>query len=137
MKTINRVVIISILLLSGCTMGDNLDRRYTKETTVPVQIRNQDVCLSLPIQSDERIISAITYNVKSPQEQMVFPQNKQATSGLFCIAPDEYKFAPGQEYIIFIEVNKAQENKSDNKSTRKAFSATFNIVKSGDVLTVK
>lgn len=136
MNIISRFVIIYILLLCGCTAGDKLDRRYTKEVTVPVQIKNQDVCLSLPIQADEKIILAITYNITTPQEQIIFPHNKQAASGLFCISPDEYNFAPGQEYITFIEVNRAQKNGADNKATRKAFSATFSIAKSGDILMV-
>lgn len=123
-------VIGLVILLTSCTIGDNLDERYTKETVVQIKKQGADVCFSLPIQENEIIVSAITYNLNKSPDQIVFPANKQAVSGLFCISPVEYKFTAGQEYITHIEVNK-RENDGDKKSTRKAFVATFLIEKKG------
>lgn len=131
MTMLNKSVIPLIVLLSGCTLGDNLEHRYTKETSVPAHVRNSDVCLSLPIQSNEIVVSAITYNVEKPLEQVIFPSDKQPKSGLFCILPGEFKFKTGQEYLTQIEVNiKAQGE--DKKSTRKAYVSTFRVGQKGD-----
>ncbi|WP_373963401.1 putative T6SS immunity periplasmic lipoprotein [Kosakonia sacchari] len=131
MTILNKSVISLIVLLSGCTLGDNLEHRYTKETFVPAHMRNNDVCLSLPIQNNETVVSAITYNVEKPLEQIIFPSDKQPKSGLFCILPTEFKFKTGQEYLTQIEVN-IRTNGEDKKSTRKAYVSTFQVVPKGD-----
>ncbi|MDA2003162.1 hypothetical protein PDL69_30155, partial [Bacillus cereus] len=78
----------------------------------------------LPILNNETVVSAITYNVEKPLEQIIFPSDKQPKSGLFCILPTEFKFKTGQEYLTQIEVN-IRTNGEDKKSTRKAYVSTF------------
>ncbi len=131
MSTLKKTVIPLIVFLSGCTLGDNLEHRYTKEVSVPVYLRNSDVCLSLPIKSNESVVSAITYSVENPSEQIIFPSDKQPKSGLFCISPNEFTFKTGQEYLTQIETN-INADGEDKKSTRKAYVSTFDVVKKGD-----
>lgn len=131
MTMLNKLFILLIILLSGCTLGDNLGHRYTKEISVPAHVRNSDVCLSLPIQSNETVVSAITYNVGKPSEQIIFPSDKQPEAGLFCILAGEFKFKTDQEYLTQVEVNVRAEGKN-NKSTQKAYVSTFQAVKKGD-----
>ncbi|MGC0916191.1 putative T6SS immunity periplasmic lipoprotein [Pantoea agglomerans] len=135
MNILTKTLILIVFLLSGCTLGENLDNRYTKETPVPAHVRNSEVCVSLPIQSDEKVVSALTYNMKNPSEQVIFPADKQPKAGLFCIQPEEIKFENGQTYLIYIEVNKKAggENK---KATRKAYISTFQAVQQGNNLTI-
>lgn len=135
MNSLNKLAIVLIVVVSGCTLGDNLDRRYTKETPVPAHVSNSDVCLSLPLQSNEAVVSAITYNLEKPSEQFIFPSSKQPKSGLFCIQPDEFKFKSGQEYLTQIEANRSagSENK---KATRKAYVSTFRVIEKGDKLDI-
>ncbi|MCX2194925.1 hypothetical protein LD112_23625 [Pantoea agglomerans] len=83
MNILTKTLIPVIFLLSGCTLGENLDNRYTKETPVPAHVQNSDVCVSIPIQSDEKVVSALTYNMKNPSEQVIFPADKQPKAGLF------------------------------------------------------
>lgn len=131
MTILNTFVISLIILLSGCTLGDNLEQRYTQETSVPAHVRNSDICLSLPMQSNETVVSAMAYNIGKPSEQIIFPSDKQPISGLFCILPDEFTFKMGEEYLTQIEVNLRTEGE-DKKSTRKACVSTFQIVQKGD-----
>ncbi|KAA8998947.1 hypothetical protein FJU30_14805 [Affinibrenneria salicis] len=131
MTILNKSVISLIVLLSGCTLSDNLEQRYTKETLVPAHVRNSDVCFSLPIQSNETVVSAITYNIENPLEQVIFPSDKQPKSGLFCILPGEFKFKTGQEYLTQIEVN-IRTDGEDKKNARKAYISTFKVVLKGD-----
>lgn len=131
MTMLNNFAILLIILLSGCTLGDNLEHRYTKEISVPAHVRNSDVCLSLPLQSNETVVSAITYNVGKPSEQIIFPSDKQPKAGLFCILPDEFNFKTGQEYLTQVEVNVRAEGE-DKKSTRKAYVSTFQVVQKGN-----
>lgn len=135
MTILNKSVISLIVLLSGCTLGDHLEHRYTKETLVPAHMRNSDVCLSLPIQSNETVVSAITYSIEKPLEQIIFPSDKQPKSGLFCILPSEFKFKTGQEYLTQIEVN-IRADSEDKKSTQKAYISTFQVVLKGDRLNI-
>jgi len=135
MNSLNKIVIALIVVVSGCTLGDNLDRRYTQETPVSAHVNNSDICLSLPLQSDEAVVSAITYNLEKPSEQFIFPSSKQAKSGLFCIQPDEFKFKSGQEYLTQIEVNKSADSEN-KKATRKAYVSTFRVVEKGDKLSI-
>lgn len=72
MNILTKTITLVVFLLSGCTLGENLDNRYTKETPVPAHVRNSDVCVSIPIQSDEKVVSALTYNMKTPSEQVIF-----------------------------------------------------------------
>lgn len=137
MSTIKKLIGIAIILLSGCTMGDNLERRYTHETPVPVQIQRQSVCLLVPVQTNEKIVSAVTYNAKTPQQQVIFPSSKQVESGAFCISPAEFKFIAGEEYFTLIEVNSDRQNGLDDKSTRRAFSASFRIINRADGLAIE
>ncbi|SFU13981.1 hypothetical protein SAMN05192562_10691 [Kosakonia arachidis] len=131
MTILNKSVISLIILLSGCTLGDNLEHRYTKETVVPAHMRNNDVCLSLPIHINETVVSAITYNTEKPLEQVIYPSDKQPESGLFCILPSEFKFKTGQEYLTQIEVN-IRVDGEDKKTTRKAYVSAFQVVQKGD-----
>lgn len=131
MTILNKFVISLIILLNGCSLGDNLEHRYTKETVVPAHMRNNDVCLSLPIHSNETVVSAITYDTEKPSEQVIYPSDKQPESGLFCIQPGEFKFKTGQEYLTQIEVN-IRSDGEDKKSTRKAYVSTFRVVQKGD-----
>lgn len=131
MTILKKSLISLILFLSGCTLGDNLEHRYTKEVPVPVYVKDNDVCLSLPIKSNETVVSAITYSVENPLEQVVFPSDKQPKSGLFCISPNEFKFKTGQEYLSQIEVN-INTDYDDKKSTRRAFVSTYEVIKKGD-----
>ncbi|WP_230330266.1 hypothetical protein [Citrobacter sp. Res13-Lact-LER2-35-b] len=85
----------------------------------------------LPILNNETVVSAITYNVEKPLEQIIFPSDKQPKSGLFCILPTEFKFKTGQEYLTQIEVN-IRTNGEDKKSKRKAYVSTFQVVQKGD-----
>ncbi|MGC0785728.1 putative T6SS immunity periplasmic lipoprotein [Pantoea agglomerans] len=135
MNILTKTLIPVVFLLSGCTLGENLDNRYTKETPVPAHVQNSDVCVSLPIKSDEKVVSALTYNMKKPSEQVIFPADKKTKAGLFCIQPEEIKFENGQKYLIYIEVNKkaGDENK---KATRKAYVSTFQAVQQGNNLTI-
>lgn len=135
MNILTKTLIPVVCLLSGCTLGENLDNRYTKETTVPAHVRNSEVCVSIPLQSDENVVSALTYNMKKPSEKIIFPADKQPKAGLFCIQPEEIKFKNGQAYLIYIEVNKkaGSENK---KATRKAYVSTFQAVQQGNNLTI-
>ena len=131
----NKILISLIFLLSGCTLGENLEDRYTKETPISAQIRNSDVCLSIPIQNDEIVVSALTYNIKKPSEQMIFPAGKQPKSGLFCIQPGEFRFENGQEYLTYIEVN-IKASGTNEKITRKAYISNFQIEKQDDSLKI-
>lgn len=135
MTIINKTLIVLIFLLNGCTLGENLDDRYTKETPVPAHTRNNDVCISIPIQNDEIIVSALTYNMKKPSEQITFPTGKQPKSGLFCIQPGEFKFETGQEYLTYIEVN-TKASGANKKTTRKAYVSTFQVVQKDDSLKI-
>lgn len=127
--------ILLIVLLSGCTLGENLDHRYTKETSIPAHMRNNDVCLTLPMQGQEVVVSAITYNIEKPEEQIIFPSGKQPQSGLFCILPGEFTFKADREYLTQIEVNVGTEGK-DKKITRKAYVSTFKVTGNGDRLNI-
>ncbi len=119
-----------IVLLSGCTLGENLEHRYIKEIPVPALVRNSDVCISLPMQPDETVVSAITYDVGTPLEQVIFPSDKQLKSGLFCILLEEFTFKPGHEYFTQIEVNKSAGGEAKNAS-RKAYASTFRVTNIG------
>lgn len=131
MSILKKTVILIIFFLSGCTSGDNLEHRYTKEVSVPVYLRNSDVCLSLPVKSNETVVSAITYSIENPLDQVIFPSDKKPKSGLFCISPNEFTFKTDQEYLTQVEVN-INGDDEDKKSTRKAYVSTFEVVKKGD-----
>jgi hypothetical protein len=135
MNILTKTLIPVFFLLNGCTLGENLDNRYTKEIPVTAHVQNSDVCVSIPIQNDEKIVSALTYNVKEPSKQIVYPADKQPKAGLFCIQPEEIKFEDGQTYLVFIEVNKRAESEN-NKETRKALVSTFQVVQRGNNLTI-
>ena len=135
MTMLNKSLILLVFLLSGCKLCENLDDRYTKETPIPAHVRNSDVCLSIPVQNDEVIASALAYNVKKPSEQVIFPAGKQLSSGLFCIGPKEFKFENGQEYLAYIEVN-IKEGGQGKKSTRKAYVSTFQVVQEDDRINI-
>lgn len=119
-----------IVLLSGCTLGENLAHRYTREIPVPAHIRSSDVCIALPMQPNETFFSAITYDVGTPLEQVIFPSDKQPKSGLFCILPEEFIFKPGHEYLTQIEVNTGAGGE-DKKASRKAYVSTFRVTNTG------
>ena len=131
MTILKKSLIPLIVLLSGCTLGENLEHRYTKEIPVPALVRNSDVCISLPMQPGETVVSAITYDVGTPLDQVIFPSDKQPKSGLFCILPEEFTFKTGHEYLTQIEVN-IDAGGEDKKVTRKAYVSTFRVVKKGD-----
>ena len=135
MTSLNKLVIALIFVVSGCTLGDNLDRRYTKETPVPAHVSNNNVCISLPMQSNEAVVSAITYNLETPSEQFIFPSSKQPKSGLFCIQPDEFTFKPGQEYLTHIEVNRSADSEN-KKATRRAYVSTFRVLYKGKKMNI-
>lgn len=131
MTILKKTLIPLIVLLSGCTLGENLEHLYTKEVSVPARVRDSDVCIALPIQGNENVVSAITYDVENPLEQVIFPSDKQPKSGLFCITPAEFTFKIGHAYLTQIEVNR-DAGGEDKKVTRKAYVSTFRVVKKDD-----
>ncbi|AHB70530.1 hypothetical protein QMS56_02445 [Cronobacter malonaticus] len=112
------------VLITGCGASDDLSTRYTHEVSVPVAYQGQNVCLRLPLQTGEKIVSAIVYNTRNPAKQTIFPATKPVTSGAFCMTPAEFTFVAGNDYLAVIEANSASTNA---KSTRRAFSAAFHI----------
>ncbi|ALB62681.1 hypothetical protein BN137_544 [Cronobacter condimenti 1330] len=116
------VVVLCLALLAGCAPGEHLDKRYTHETPVAVDRQGQNFCLRLPLQTGEQIVFAMVYNVNVPQQQVMLPKTKQALSGAFCVTPAEFRFMPGENYLMVIEANSASDNK---KSTRRAFRAAI------------
>ncbi|NCH01809.1 hypothetical protein EHJ06_10535 [Cronobacter malonaticus] len=112
------------VLITGCRASDDLSTRYTHEVSVPVAYQGQNVCLRLPLQTGEKIVSAIVYNTRNPAKQTIFPATKPVTSGAFCMTPAEFTFVAGNDYLAVIEANSASTNA---KSTRRAFSAAFHI----------
>lgn len=134
MSILKKSLISLIVFLSGCTLGDSLEHRYTKEIPVPAYVENNSVCLSLPIKSNEAVVSAITYNVENPLEQVILPSDKQPKSGIFCVSSNEFNFKAGQEYLTQIEVNIKDDE--DKKPTRKAYVSTFEVVKKDDSFSI-
>lgn len=135
MLALNKTTLLSILLLSGCTLGDHLENRYTKEIPVSAHLRASDVCFSLPLRPDEIVVSAMTYNREKPVHQRIFPASKQPQSGLFCIQPTEFKFAVGQNYFTYIEVNTKTDGEN-RKLTRRAFVSAFQVIQRDNQLTI-
>lgn len=135
MNILNKVTLSLIVLLSGCTLGENLENRYTKEVPVPAQVRNSDICISTPLQSDETVVSAITYNKDKPSEQVIFPSDKQPESGLYCIKHDEFKFEVGNKYIAYVEVN-IKSGGDDKKDTRKSYVSNFKVLQKNNSLEI-
>ncbi|EGT5204933.1 TPA: hypothetical protein JD203_20015 [Cronobacter sakazakii] len=131
MSISNKFIIPAIFLLGGCVFGENLESRYTKEIPAPAYVLNNNVCLSIPVKSEETIVSAMIYNDKKPSEQFIFPSDKQSESGHFCITTGEFKFETGQEYITYIEVNLKTGGKN-KKNTRKSYVSTFQVIQKGN-----